>query len=80
MGVTTHRGDRDLRRGSPDEQEATRQEDRLRDREDRALPLLAIDLPEHARFMTVEARSGDRLIGSARIPTTDFCPLGVRMG
>ncbi|KAG6427124.1 hypothetical protein SASPL_111364 [Salvia splendens] len=34
---------------------------------------LAIDLPEQARFITVEAWSGNRLIASAAIPTTDFC-------
>ncbi|KAL1549896.1 BON1-associated protein 2-like [Salvia divinorum] len=34
---------------------------------------IVIDLPEQARFITVEARSGTGLIGSAAIPLTDFC-------
>lgn len=31
-----------------------------------------MELPVHARFLTVEARSGSRVIGAANIPVTDF--------
>ncbi|XP_059650977.1 BON1-associated protein 2-like [Cornus florida] len=37
---------------------------------------LAVDMPVHARFVTVEVQcrtgSGDKLVGAARIPATDF--------
>ncbi|XP_073147210.1 BON1-associated protein 2-like [Henckelia pumila] len=34
---------------------------------------LVMELPVHARFITVEAHSGNKAIGSANIPVTDFC-------
>ncbi|KAL3814864.1 hypothetical protein ACJIZ3_016132 [Penstemon smallii] len=34
---------------------------------------LVMELPSHARFITVEAHSGRKLIGSASIPVSDFC-------
>ncbi|KAI3444596.1 hypothetical protein Pfo_001261 [Paulownia fortunei] len=33
---------------------------------------LVMDLPVHARFITVEANSGSRIIGTANIPVSDF--------
>ncbi|KAL3618665.1 hypothetical protein CASFOL_037484 [Castilleja foliolosa] len=33
---------------------------------------LVMELPSNARFITVEAHSGNRLIGTANIPVTDF--------
>ncbi|XP_073290581.1 BON1-associated protein 2-like [Primulina huaijiensis] len=33
---------------------------------------LVMELPVHARFITVEAHSGNKVIGSANIPVTDF--------
>ncbi|KAL3618666.1 hypothetical protein CASFOL_037485 [Castilleja foliolosa] len=33
---------------------------------------MVMDLPMHARFITVEACSGGRVIGAANIPVTDF--------
>ncbi|KAL6499301.1 hypothetical protein OROHE_025964 [Orobanche hederae] len=33
---------------------------------------MVMDLPVHARFITVEARAGSRSIGAANIPVTDF--------
>ncbi|KZV26727.1 hypothetical protein F511_34325 [Dorcoceras hygrometricum] len=33
---------------------------------------LVMDMPMHARFITVEAHSGNKTIGSANIPVTEF--------
>ncbi|KAL7158649.1 hypothetical protein ABFS83_02G158400 [Erythranthe nasuta] len=33
---------------------------------------LLMDLPVHARFITVEVHSGSRIVGAANIPVTDF--------